>query len=721
MKKSKLTIVILFLISHLAKANEGMWLPIFLGQLNEADMKALGMKISAEDIYSVNKGSLKDAICQFGGGCTAELISNEGLLLTNHHCGYDAIQGHTMLEKNYLETGFWAMARDKELPNPGLTATFITRIEDVSAAALLGVTDDMSEKDRQATLDKNLAAIRKNAKREAWEDVFTRAFFDGNQYFLFVTETFKDVRLVGAPPSSIGKFGNDTDNWAYPRHTGDFSMFRIYADKNNHPAEYSADNKPYTPKHFLPISLDGVKEGDFTMIYGFPGRTTEYLPSPAVAQALEKTNPTRINIREKSLKIMDEDMRKDAETKIRLAGKYASISNYWKKWRGENLGLTISNGVNKKQIYEDAFTQNLNTNPEWINKYGNLLGDFKKVYAENEAFAVAQATHSEVFLNVGLLGWANQLDAITKAFDAKDEKAQTAKIASLKEATEEFYKEYVLATDKKVFVTLLPIYKQNFFTLPISDALKGTSKIFDTAEKTGQKLLEKSILTNQNKIKALLEKPVEEIVKTLRKDKFYAFAKAMIDNFDTNIVPKSTENQLKINKLRRQYTKAQMEVMNGKRVFYPDANSTLRVAFGQVKGYQPKDGVTYNAFTYLDGVMQKYIPGDYEFDVSKKLISLYEKKDFGEYAENGKMPVCFIATNHTTGGNSGSPAIDAYGNLIGLNFDRVWEGTMSDINYDPNICRNIMMDARYLLFIIDKYADAGHLIKEMKLVHPKKG
>ena len=720
MKQSKFIIFIFFIISHLAKANEGMWLPIFLGQINESDMKALGMKISAEDIYSVNKGSLKDAICQFGGGCTAELISNEGLLLTNHHCGYDAIQGHSTLEKNYLETGFWAMARDQELPNQGLTATFISRIEDVSAAAFVGVTDEMSEKDRQSTIDKNLAAIRKNAKRETWEDVFTRAFFDGNQYFLFVTETFKDVRLVGAPPSSIGKFGNDTDNWAYPRHTGDFSMFRIYADKNNHPADYSAENKPYTPKHFLPISLDGVKEGDFTMIYGFPGRTTEYLPSTAVAQALEKTNPTRINIREKSLKIMDEDMRKDAGTKIKLASKYASISNYWKKWRGENLGLTLSNGVNKKQIYEDAFTKNLNTNADWTRNYGSILSDFKRIYSENEPFTVAQATHSEVFLNVGLLGWANQLDAITKAFDAKDEKATAAKIAALKEASGEFYKEYVLATDKKVFATLLPVYKQNFFSLPINDALKSIAKNFDDAEKTSEKILGKSILIDENKIKSLLEKPAEEIVKTLRKDKFYAFAKAMIDNYDTNVATKAFENQLIINKLRRQYTKAQMEVMAGKRVFYPDANSTLRVAFGQVKNYKPKDGVTYDAFTYLDGVMQKYIPGDYEFDVSKKLISLYEKKDYGEDGVDGKMPVCFIATNHTTGGNSGSPAIDAYGNLIGLNFDRVWEGTMSDINYDPNICRNIMMDARYLLFIIDKYADAGHLIKEMKLVHPKK-
>ncbi len=719
MKKNLIFTLILFIFSNLTKANEGMWLPLLLSQ-NEAEMKALGMKISAEDIYSVNKGSLKDAICQFGGGCTAELISNEGLLLTNHHCGYDAIQNHSTVQDNYLDKGFWAMSRSQEKPNQGLTAMFIVRMEDISAAALAGITADMSEKDRQSAIDKNLAAVRKNAKRESWEEVFTRGFFDGNQYFLFVTETFKDVRLVGAPPSSIGKFGNDTDNWAYPRHTGDFSMFRIYADKDNHPAEYSVNNVPYTPKRFLPISLDGVEKGDFTMIYGFPGRTQEYLPSVAVAQTLEKTNPTRIDIRDKALAIMDIDMRKDAEIKIKLASKYASISNAWKKWRGENLGLNKSKGVAKKQLYEGEFTKSLSSNPSWQSQYGTILSDFNKVYADIEPFVVAQATHSEVFGNTGVLSWASQLDGIVKAFDKKDEKATAEKIAALKEYTNDFFKEYVLTTDKKVFATLIPVYVKNVLTTYTPEAFKSELQNFNQGEKLSEKLFAKTILTNQDKIKTLLEKPAEDIVKTLRKDKLFSFAKTLIENYEQKIAPKVTENQLIINKLRRQYTKAQMEAMASKRVFYPDANSTLRVTYGQVKDYQPKDGVTYEPFTYLDGVMEKYIPNDYEFDVSKKLIDLYEKKDYGEYGVNGRMPVCFIGTNHTTGGNSGSPAIDAYGNLVGLNFDRVWEGTMSDLNYDPSICRNIMMDARYLLFVIDKYAGAGHLVKEMKLVHPKK-
>jgi hypothetical protein len=707
------------LVAFGVRANEGMWLPLFLSQLNEAEMKAMGMKISAEDIYSVNKGSLKDAICQFGGGCTAELISNEGLLLTNHHCGYDAIQNHSTLEHNYLENGFWAMNRSQEIANQGLTATFISRIEDVTAKAFEGVTPDMNEKDRQSTIDKNLAAVRKNAKKEAWEENFTRAFFDGNQYFLFVTETFKDVRLVGAPPSSIGKFGNDTDNWAYPRHTGDFSMFRIYADKNNHPAEYSIENKPYTPKHFLPISLDGVSEGDFTMIYGFPGRTSEYLPSAAVAQTLEKTNPTRIEMRDKALKIMDEDMRKNPDTKIKLAAKYASISNAWKKWRGENLGLNKSKGVAKKQRYEAEFTQLLNQNPVFQQKYGTILNDFDKVYKEIEPYAVAQATHSELFINTSLLTLTSRMNTFLKAIDGKDDKVKAEKLAELNEMQSEFFKEFVVETDKKVMASLLSVYAKNVLSLKNNPSIPNLNLSGEAANKLVEKWYKKSIFSDANKVATLLKKPLEEIIKGINKDKFFQFSKALLDNYDTQIAPKFSENQLIINKLRRQYTQAQMEVMAGKRVFYPDANSTLRVTYGQVKNYQPKDGVTYDAFTYLDGVMEKYIPGDYEFDVNKKLIDLYEKKDYGEYGVNGRMPVCFIGTNHTTGGNSGSPAIDAYGNLVGLNFDRVWEGTMSDINYDPSICRNIMMDARYVLFIVDKYANAGHLVREMKVVHPK--
>jgi hypothetical protein len=713
--------VLLFTLStFLAKANEGMWIPLFLKQLNEAEMKGLGLKLNAEDIYSVNKSSLKDAICQFGGGCTAELISNTGLLLTNHHCGYDAIQNHSSVEKNYLEHGFWAMNKSQELQNQGLTATFIVRIEDVSEAALRGVSSDMSEKDRAATIAKNVALINKGAARESWEEVFVRPFYEGNQYFMFVTETFKDVRLVGAPPSAIGKFGNDTDNWAYPRHTGDFSMFRIYADKNNHPAEYSADNVPYTPKHFLPISLDGVEKGDFSMVYGFPGRTQEYLPAVAVEQIATKLNPAKIAIRDKTLKIMDEDMRKDAATKIQLASRYAGISNAWKKWRGESLGLEKSKAVAKKQAYEIAFTEAMNSNETWKKAYSNLLPDFQKVYAEADPYFYARDEYRETFTNCLTLNWANNLNTLLRNFDKKDDKAFDEKKKDLQANLEEFFKEYNVSNDKKIFAALTEMYFQNINNEYIGDEAKAVlKKNKQNFNSLTEKIFTKTFLTDKNKVAALLALPAEQLVKKLRKDPLSTFAASLVNTFEAKVNPKLAELQPQISRLQRQYMKAQMEVLEGKKRFFPDANSTLRVTYGQVNSFQPRDGVEYTAFTYLDGVMEKYIPGDYEFDVPKKLIDLYEKKDYGDYGVNGKMPVCFIGMNHTTGGNSGSPALDAYGNLIGLNFDRVWEGTMSDINYDPSLCRNIMMDARYLLFIVDKYAGAKHLVDEMKLVHPK--
>jgi hypothetical protein len=705
--------------SFLAKANDGMWIPLFLKQLNEAEMKGLGMKLNAEDIYNVNKSSLKDAICQFGGGCTAELISNKGLLLTNHHCGYDAIQNHSTLEHNYLENGFWAMNQSQEIPNQGLTATFIARIEDVSDAALRGISSDMSEKDRAAAISKNIALITKGATREAWQDVFVRPFYEGNQYFMFVTETFKDVRLVGAPPSAIGKFGNDTDNWAYPRHTGDFSMFRIYADKNNRPAEYSADNVPYTPKHFLPISLDGVDKGDFTMVYGFPGRTQEYLPAVAVEQIVNKLNPAKIAIRDKTLKIMDEDMRKDPAVKIQLAARYAGISNAWKKWSGESLGLTKSKAVAKKQAYEKEFTDALATNPNWAKAYENLLGDFKRVYIDAEPYFYMRDQYRETFTNCVSLNWANNLNTLLRNFDKKDDKAFEDKRKDLQANLDEFFKEYNVQNDKKIFAALTEMYFKNINDEFLGEEAKRLEKKYKTFQELTDKTFAKTILTDKSKIAALLALPAEQLVKKLRKDPLSAFTASLYNTYDMKVNSKLADLTMQINRFQRQYMKAQMEVFEGKKRFFPDANSTLRVAYGQVNGFQPRDGVEYTPFTYLDGVMEKYIPGDYEFDVPKKLIELYEKKDYGNYGVDGKMPVCFLGMNHTTGGNSGSPALDAYGNLVGLNFDRVWEGTMSDINYDPALCRNIMMDARYLLFIVDKFAGAKHLVDEMKLVHPK--
>ncbi len=720
MKKLILSLTFLF-ITRLLFAVEGMWLPLLLGLLNEAEMKSLGMKMTAEDIYSVNKGSLKDAIVQFGGGCTAEVISDKGLLLTNHHCGFGQIQSHSTLEHNYLEDGFWAKTLKDELPNPGLTATFISRIEDVTAAALAGVTDAMDKKTRQSNIDKNLDAIKKAAKLDAFEEAMVRPFFAGNQYFMFVTITYKDVRLVGTPPSSIGKFGADTDNWVWPRHTGDFSIFRIYADKDNRPAEFAESNVPLKPKHFLPISLDGVAEGDFTLVFGFPGRTNEYLPSYAITQLADVLDPARIMVRDKTLAIWDGGMRADAQVKIQYASKQASLANAWKKWKGEVLGLRKTGAVKKKQLYEAEFIKIVAVNPNFA-KYQNLLKEFEQLYRDITPYSEARAYFDEILgSNVEIFRLASRFTGINQANDKNGEAGYFEEKKKVQEGLAAFYKDYNSAMDQRVFAAQIEVLVKKLGKEYQSDLLN--SMLANTGgnyEKLAADLFKNSFLTNEAAAKAVLEKPLEKGMKAIVADQICQLLNSLRDVYAAKITPKYNEYNDRIETLQATYMRAQMEVFPNKK-FYPDANSTMRCSYGQVQGYKPQDAVAYSPQTYLDGVMEKYMPGDYEFDVPARLRELYEKKDYGQYGEGGKLPVAFIGSNHTTGGNSGSPAIDAHGNLIGLNFDRVWEGTMSDYNYDVSICRNIMMDARYVLFIVDKYAGATRLIQEMKLVHPKKG
>lgn len=721
MKKLIILLIIIIKIQGISFAGEGIWLPLLLGQLNEAEMKSMGMKITAEDIYSINKGSLKDAIVSFGGFCTGEIISDQGLVLTNHHCGFDAIQDHTTLENNYLRDGFWAYKKESELQNQGLTATFIVRIEDVSSQALVTVTPDMDEKTRQSTIDKNLSQIRKNTIKSAGQDIVIRPMFEGNQYFLFVTETYKDVRLVGAPPSSIGKFGSDTDNWVWPRHTGDFSVFRIYTGPDGRPAEYAANNIPLKPKYSLPISLDGMEEGDFTMVYGFPGRTQEYLPSYAVAQTVSKLNPAKIAIRDKALKIMDIDMRADEQVKIKYASKYASISNAWKKWQGESLGLKKSDAINKKMKYEQEFMTLVNANPELKIKYGNVLSEFEGLYKDIEPYAYIRDNYRETFGNTQILSVYNIVAAQIKEYEKKGAQGYEDIKKDTKFFMEEFYSDFNEPTDRKVFDALMSMYFKNVQSEYIgTDALMERYRQGNDASALTNKLYNKTLLTNRDKMMELVSGDPAELIKKMKKDPMFQFASGIVSGYDLRVAVKLNELQPKISRLQRQYMAAQMEVFKDKKRFYPDANSTLRLAYGKVQPFQPRDGVQYQTYTFMDGIMEKYVPKDYEFDVPQRLRELYYKKDFGQYAAtDGRMPVCFIASNHTTGGNSGSPAIDAYGNLVGLNFDRAWEGTMSDINYDVSLCRNIMVDARYVLFIIDKYAGAKNLIDEMKLVHPK--
>ncbi|CAM1343010.1 S46 family peptidase [Tenacibaculum aestuarii] len=691
-------ILFLFIVVQVTAQQGGMWIPSLLEGMNEQEMTSLGSKLTAKDIYDVNNSSLKDAIGHFNGGCTSEVISPEGLILTNHHCGFGEIQSHSSLENDYLKDGFWAMSKQEELPNENLYVEFIVRIDDVTAKALNGVTTTMSEREKQSTIDKNINEIQKTVQKEAWQGVKVKPFYKGNQYFLFVTEKFEDVRLVGAPPSSIGKFGSDTDNWVFPRHTGDFSLFRIYADKNNRPAKYSKDNVPYKPKHFLPVSLDGIEEGDFTMVFGFPGTTNEYLPAVAIQHITQEFNPSNIAIREAALKEIDAQMKASDAVRIKYASKQARIANAWKKWIGENLGIKKSNAIAERQAFEATFKKALKEKGLEAS-YGNILPEFEKLYADFADINIKRRNFIEVFLVTNELMQmtfrAYQLEQVALNKPERFDEARNSYINRLKG----IHKDFDANVDKGVFNNVMSLYN---------------SKNVDAS------IYNKTSFTNLDKALKLFEGDAEKVVKNLNKDAAYKYAKPMIEEFFTKIDPEFQQKNQPITALQKTYMKALMEALPTAR-YFPDANSTLRVTYGQVRGYSPRDAVYYNPVSYLDGVIEKCVPDDYEFDVPQKLRDLYDAKDFGQYTDkNGKVPVCFLGTNHTTGGNSGSPAIDAHGNLIGLNFDRVWEGTMSDMNYDPEICRNIMVDARYILFIIDKYAGAKHLIDEMKLVHPKK-
>jgi hypothetical protein len=715
------SIAFIFLVSTslISFAGEGMWLPHLLKSLNEKEMKALGMKISADDIYSINKGSLKDAIVHFGGFCTSEIISDKGLLLTNHHCGFDAIQSHSSVQDNIIKNGFWARSLADEKPNEGLFATFIERIDDLTSVVMSGVTPSMTAAERNALIEKNITEAKKTYKLGPHQDVIIRPFFDGNQYYAFLTITYPDVRLVGAPPESIGKFGSDTDNWVWPRHTGDFSLFRIYAGKDNQPAEYSKDNVPFKPKHFLPISLDGVEDGDFTMVFGFPGRTTEYLPAAAVDQVVDHVNPLRIQIRDKSLKIMDNYMRADAATKIKYASKYASIANAWKKWIGESQGLKQTQAIKKKLDYERDFMSRLDSN----SPYKKLLPDMGSLYQNINELVVAREGFLEVTQrNVELTVFVGGLKRLVNAFEKNGEQGYQTELKKIRTAMVEFYKDIDVKIDAEKLGALMDILVANTKDKYVPDFLKRENLGMSATESYSKMIQDQYKLTSFSDINGankIFDLEASKAIAAIKEDGLYALMTNWADFFNKEINGPYLTIKKEIDLKQEIYTKAQMEVMT-ERKFYPDANSTLRVTYGQVNGYNPRDGVRYSSVTYLDGVVDKYVPGDYEFDLPQKVLDLHKAKDYGMYADHtGNLPVCFIGTNHTTGGNSGSPAIDAHGNLIGLNFDRVWEGTMSDINYDASICRNIMVDARFILWTIDKYAGAKHLVNEMKLVHPK--
>lgn len=710
MKKILLSAFALSAVMTLAQQYGGMWIPT---EVNEKEMKELGMKISAKDIFDPNKASIKDAVVQFDGGCTAEIISPKGLLLTNHHCGYDNIQSHSTVDNDLLTNGFWAKDTTGELPNPGVTVDFITDIKEVTGQILSG-TQGLSGKELDAKIKQNTDAYITSQKPESYQKISVKPMYYGNKYYAYVIETYKDIRLVGAPPSAIGKYGSDTDNWVWPRHTGDFSMFRIYADKNNKPAEYSKDNIPYTPKHFLPISIKDKKEDDFTFVFGFPGRTTEYLPAVAVEKIMTEIDPAMISVRDVTLKTLDEKMRVDNATRIKYASKYARISNAWKKWQGEIEGLKKSNAVGKKQQYEQML---IAKNPAIKTTVDNL----NRLYQEQAPYALNRAYYSELPRNSETLALASLFGSYVEAVENGTSSQKS--LDNLKSRLSEIYKDYESGLDAKVTAKVLALYAnktpQQFLPSGFDnykDAGQNTVTVENWAKNSvitgGGTVNGATVYSDINKVFA----DQNTLVKALKNDPLIQLYANLKNTYVKTTQDKVTAYQTEIDALQKTFMAQQMET-DKERKFFPDANSTLRVTYGKVKGSNPRDAVTYGYQTHLAGVIEKYIPGDYEFNVPQKLISLYNTKDYGVYKDkSGDVPVNFTATNHTTGGNSGSPALDAYGNLIGLNFDRQWEGTMSDINYDPKLCRNIMVDTKYILFVIDKYADAKWLLNEMKII-----
>ncbi len=695
--------------------DEGMWLPILLKELNEEDMKKRGFRLSAEDIYSVNKSSMKDAIGRFGGGCTSAIISNEGLLLTNHHCAHSYIQYLSSVQNDYLKNGFWARTKSEELPCPGLTVTFIVSMEDVTKKVLENTDNITDELQKQAKINQNIAQIEKEASKGTHYKARISPFYYGAEYYMFITEVFTDVRLVGAPPEKIGQFGGDTDNWVWPRHGADFAIFRIYAGADNKPAPYSQTNVPYKPKYVFPISLQGVQKGDFTMVMGFPGRTFEYLPSQDVEMNVKMTNPAIIRIREERLKIIDLAMRLSDTVRIKYSAKYAGISNGYKKTTGQLNGLVRLEAVKRKQELEAQFQTWANTQGE---PYKSILPGFANVYATLSKLNLASVYINEAIFGIEILNYATnfiELEEIAKKENSTDHDFEEAK-RKIASSVHAHFKDYEPRVDRKVMTALLQIYYEN----TTKDA---QPTIFTEIEKKykndfaefSKYVFSKSFMTNENDVNKFLEKTNKKNIQKLLDDPAYQVAKSMWNKYYREIKPEYDKLSAEARRLNKIYIEGLRKMLPEKK-FYPDANSTLRVTFGIISDYEPRDGVRYEWFTTLDGIIEKSKSLNPDYEVPEKLKELHAKKDYGRYGKNGVLYTCFIGTNHTTGGNSGSPALNRDGHLVGINFDRNWEGTMSDIMYDPAKTRNIMVDIRYVLFIIDKYAGAGYLLNEMKII-----
>ena len=706
-------LVFLLILFFEAPAREGMWMPQLLKELNESEMKSMGMEINADDIYSINHASLKDAIVQFGAGCTGELISSNGLLITNHHCGLSQIQSLSVISNNFLKDGFWAANREEEIPCPGLKCTFIREIVDVTSDVLAGISDTVIEEARAQKIKAKTDSIEKSVNIKLTGVV--RQFYQGNKFYLFITEVYNDVRFVGAPPMSIGKFGGDTDNWMWPRHTGDFSLFRIYADKDNNPAVYSKENIPYTPKQFLTINIGGIKENDFAFVYGFPGRTNEYLPASALEVIANQTNPNRIAIRQVRLDIMKEAMNSNDTIQLQYAARYSTLENYYKKWQGELLGFKRFDLINEKKIREKEFNQKLKNIPDLL-KDSTLISQYDSVNEKAKPLNFANDYFVEALSAIEIVNASARLKTLVNLFEenTNDEKKISDEILKLKKDFREFYRNYNASLDLKICKAVLAISYANLAKQYLPEKILIEGQRNDNFRKYCTNIFKNSLLADSTGLIRFLNSFKRNDVKKILNDPAYNLSASIAEN-QTNLQTNLRKLNSHLSQLQRKYMRDQL-TLNQTGKLYPDANSSLRVSYGKIASVEVNDGMLFNYFTTADGILDKFKTNDPVYRIPQKLSELFKNKDYGRYASGGKLPVAFLSSVHTTNGNSGSPTLNSKGELIGVNFDRIWEGVVSDYYYDEKHGRNISLDIRYALFIIEKFGNAGWLIDEMRIV-----
>ncbi len=711
----------LVFFSFTIRAEEGMWIPSLLEYHNIDIMQERGLRLSDEDIYSINEASLKDAVVIFGRGCTGHMISGNGLLLTNHHCSYGNIQSLSTVENDYLTKGYWAMNPDEELPLKGLSVTFLIRIEDVTELVLEGINNEVTETQRTSKIDSNIRKISGEAVKGTHHKAVIKPFFFGNEFFMFIYEEYTDIRLVGTPPSGIGDFGRDYDNWIWPRHTGDFSLFRVYSDTDNMPAGYSSDNVPFKPKKFLSISLSGVNEGDFTMLLGYPGTTNQYLISSGINLLYKKSLPHKIELREKRMEIMNKYMKESELVNLQYSSKYRSESNAWKKWQGVVMGMERINGLALKIRQEEEFSRWVSTDNKSLKEYGGLLPEMYRLYDELEKFTLAYDYGQECIFATEIFNMFLSLGGLIAENRNRSDEVRIKEKELFLSGAEQFFNNYHQPVDQEIFPAMLRYFNENIDEGFHPDIYNQIHKKFKgDYDRFSRMMFRKTKLASyEDMFNLLKDYPSGEasVTSLILEDPLYKVFHSFLNIYNENVYANYEFIKDEIDRLYRIYLKGLRE-MKPEKAFYPDANFTMRLTYGKVEGYWPADAVYYHYRTTLDGKIAKYHTGIYDYMIPEKLLELYNNKDFGRWADkNGKIITCFVASNHTSGGNSGSPVMNADGHLIGINFDRNWEGTINDYIYDPLQCRNISVDIRFILFIIDKFAGAGYLIDEMDLIN----